>query len=113
MGAPQGQDVYNMKVNNLLHTNVKEWDSQKIGQLFFNDVASKIMQVPLLKEVNEDCLVWKEEQNGVYNVKIGYKLCMQGLCKHKGRSVLGDWHSLWKIRAPSKTKHLLCRTCRS
>ncbi|XP_058733181.1 uncharacterized protein LOC131604778 [Vicia villosa] len=33
-----------------------------------------ILQVPLLKEVVKDRLIWKEEQNGVYSVCSGYRL---------------------------------------
>lgn len=65
-----------MTINNLLRPIVKQWDSNKIGQLFSSEVANEIMQVPLLEEVKEDCLVWKEDQNGIYSVKIGYKLRM-------------------------------------
>src|SRR3954465_8530796 len=107
MEAPQGQDVHNLKVNNMLLANVKQWDTLKIEQLFSYNVVKEIMKVSLLEEVSEDCLVWKEEKNGVYSVKTRYKLWMQVQSNQKGRNVEGGWCSLWKIKAPPKTKHLL------
>ncbi|MCH98726.1 putative reverse transcriptase, partial [Trifolium medium] len=74
--------------------------------------AREILEVPLLEEVEEDCLVWKEEQNGVYSVKTGYKLLMHTQSERGSRGMEGDWCSLWKIRALPKAKHLLWRICR-
>lgn len=34
------------------------------------------MKGPILEDVSEEYLVWKEEQNGVYNVKTRYKFLM-------------------------------------
>ncbi|KAI5390319.1 hypothetical protein KIW84_075578 [Lathyrus oleraceus] len=37
------------------------------------DITRDIVKVPLLKEVIEDCRVWKEEQNGNYSVRTAYR----------------------------------------
>jgi hypothetical protein len=91
--------------------NERQWDVNKIMNLFSYDAAAQILAVPLVVEVQEDRLVWKEEQNGEYTVRSGYRLLMQ---EHEERvcpEVKGDWRSLWKIRAPPKVKHLLWRIC--
>lgn len=65
--APQGQDVYNITVNNFMMTNVIQQDTQKIRQLFTHDAVRQILKVSLLKNVHKNCLAWIEEQNGNYN----------------------------------------------
>jgi hypothetical protein len=92
--------------------NIKRWDVDKINSLFPREVALDIVAVPLLDVVKEDRLVWKEEKDGLYSVRSGYRKFL----KEKGRGVGGDsidgWSSLWKIHAPPKAKHLLWRICR-
>lgn len=68
--ASQGQGVYNINVNNLMLNNVKQYDAHKIKQIFTHDATKEILDVPLFDDVGEDSLVWKEEQNGDYNVKL-------------------------------------------
>lgn len=110
--APQSQDVYHLTLNDLTVPNVKQWDIQKIKQLFMHDVVLEIMKVPFLEDMKEDCLVWKEESHGNYSVKMGYKLLKKDLSASINLQVEGDWGSLWKIIAPPRNKHLLWRICR-
>lgn len=46
----------------------------KIRQIFTPEVAKNILDVPLLEDVKEDFVVWKEESKGEYSVKTEYKL---------------------------------------
>jgi hypothetical protein len=112
MCAPQSQGVYQISVNSLMIENERQWDVNKIMNLFSYDAAAQILAVPLVVEVQEDRLVWKEEQNGEYTVRSGYRLLMQEHEERVCREVKGDWRSLWQIRAPPKVKHLLWRICR-
>jgi hypothetical protein len=57
--------------------NERQWDVNKIMNLFSYDAAAQILAVPLVVEVQEDRLVWKEEHNGQYTVRSGYRLLMQ------------------------------------
>jgi ribonuclease HI len=104
--------VYNITIKQLMLPNIKMWDVDKINSLFPREVALDIVAVPLLDVVKEDRLVWKEEKDGLYSVRSGYRKFL----KEKGRGVGGDsidgWSSLWKIHAPPKAKHLLWRICR-
>ncbi|CAJ2669264.1 unnamed protein product [Trifolium pratense] len=54
-------------------------------------------------------MVWREEQHGEYSVRTGNRLLMRERGEKCNRNVRGHWSSLWKIRAPPKTKHLLWR----
>jgi ribonuclease HI len=112
LNSPQTQHVYGLIVNNLMLPNVKRWDENKILSLFPLEDAHDILSVPLFELVREDKLIWREENDGVYSVRSGYRKLMEaenrGYCS--GRD--GGWRSIWKIHAPPKTKHLLWRICR-
>ncbi|CAK8544282.1 unnamed protein product [Lathyrus sativus] len=88
--APQNRDAYNISVKDLMLNSVKIWDKYKIKHLFTRDVAKAILEVPLLEEVGEDGLVWKEEQSGIYSVKIGYKILKGELRERKDLNVEGE-----------------------
>ncbi|XP_058760148.1 uncharacterized protein LOC131633450 [Vicia villosa] len=109
--APQNQGVYNITVNDLLIPNVKQWNMRVLCDLFDNTVVKDIMQVPLAEEVVEDRLVWKDEANGNYSVRSGYRIWR----KHHDRvdSVKEgmNWNSLWRILAPARVIHLIWRIC--
>jgi hypothetical protein len=74
--------------------------------------AAEILMIPLLRDVKEDRLVWKEEQDGEYKVRSGYRLLMNEKEDVRMRGLAGNWKSLWQIRTPPKAKHILWRICR-
>jgi ribonuclease HI len=92
--------------------NMKVWDKRKIESLFPMDVANRILDIPLFDMLDEDKLVWVDSPYGHYSVKSGYKLMLNIIGKDVNTSQQEDWHSLWKILAPPKTKHLLWRVCK-
>lgn len=51
LGGSQGQRVYDLTVNNLMLANVKQWDIQKIRNLFVHKVVYDILKAPLVEEV--------------------------------------------------------------
>jgi ribonuclease HI len=91
----------------------KQWDCVKITNLFSPDVAKEVLAVPLIGEVLEDTIVWKEEQHGEYTVRSGYRAVMRAKEDERRRAVAGNWKNLWQILAPPKAKHLLWRICRN
>ncbi|XP_058758355.1 uncharacterized protein LOC131631582 [Vicia villosa] len=72
--GPQKQGTYDITVKHLMLPNEKQWDMRVIRDVFDHVACEDILQVPLLKEVVRDRLIWKEEQNGVYSVRSGYRL---------------------------------------
>ncbi|GAU27412.1 hypothetical protein TSUD_356480 [Trifolium subterraneum] len=112
VSAPQSQGVYNLSVKNLMVEGLKQWDYNIITNLFSHEAAEEILVVPLIREVQEDRIVWQEEQNGEYTVKSGYRILMKAKDEERCRRVEGSWKCLWQIRAPPKVKHLLWRICR-
>lgn len=63
---------------------------QAICSLFDHVVAEDILDAPLVGEVVEDNLIWKEEQDGKYNVKSGYRLWREVQENQRERKVEGD-----------------------
>jgi hypothetical protein len=110
--SPQQQGVYNIKVYDLMHSNEKSWDKEKIESLFDSHVAKRILDIPLFGVIDDDKLSWVDNMYGEYSVRSGYNLWMIFLGKFQNSACHGDWNSLWKIHAPPKAKHLLWQICR-
>jgi ribonuclease HI len=110
--SPQNQGVYNLYVNDILTPNIKRWDKRKIESLFPMNIANRIMETPLLSVVEEDKIVWLDNNDGNYSVRSGYKMLMH--VSGRSRTVTDNeaWQCLWKIKAPPKAKHLLWRICK-
>jgi hypothetical protein len=94
--------VYNITVQQLLLPNMKRWDEDKINSLFPLDVAHDIIAVPLLEVVTEDRLIWKEEKDGMYSVRSGYRNYMKQRNRGYGENKGEGWSSIWKIHAPPR-----------
>ncbi|KAK2427088.1 hypothetical protein QL285_025690 [Trifolium repens] len=112
LSAPQNHNVYNITVQQLMLPNMKKWDVDKINSLFPREVAHDIVAVPLLEVVTEDRLVWKEEKDGMYSVRSGYRKFLKEKDGGCGGNNMEGWSSIRKIHAPPKAKHLLWRICR-
>ncbi|KAI5403896.1 hypothetical protein KIW84_051153 [Lathyrus oleraceus] len=67
---------------------------------FDNAATEDILHVPL---VVEDKMIWKNEQNGIYNVRSGYRLWRSSQLKNLNGKVEGDWCSLRNIKASPAT----------
>jgi hypothetical protein len=107
LNAPQNQNVYNLTVQQLMLPNMKRWDEDKINSLFPIEVAHDIVTVPLLEVVTEDRVIWKEEKDGVYSVRSGYRIFSKARVRDFDVNNMDGWSSIWKIHAPPKAKHLL------
>lgn len=110
--GPQKQGIYDITVKQLILSNEKQWGMRLIRDLFDLAAIEDILQVPLLKDVEVDRLIWKEEQNGVYSVRSGYNLWRKSLVRNDDDNRKEDWNSLWNLKAPTRTKHLLWKICK-
>ncbi|XP_058766177.1 uncharacterized protein LOC131639728 [Vicia villosa] len=75
-------------------------------------VFKDILQFPLVEGVEDDRLVWKEEQKGSYSVRSGYRIWGKAHNKYGVRNDNMKWKSLWRISALTRVKHLIWRICR-
>jgi hypothetical protein len=110
--SPQGENVYQMSVNDLLNVGAHTWDSAKIASLFAADTAAAILATPLFDSVISDMILWTAEQDGRYSVKSRYRLIMTEILRTQRFHVEGEWNRLWKVNAPHKARNLLWRICR-
>ncbi|GAU14523.1 hypothetical protein TSUD_250650 [Trifolium subterraneum] len=110
--SPQVQGAYNITVNDLMNTNVRTWNREKIESLFPLNIANRIIDIPLFDMVEEDKLVWADGLHGNYSVKSGYNLMLNITGKVDGTALQRDWKNLWRIHTPPKAKHLLWRICK-
>ncbi|RHN71289.1 putative reverse transcriptase zinc-binding domain-containing protein [Medicago truncatula] len=104
--------VQDFKVQSLLFDHRKGWNVPLIRQVFSDDVADRILNMPLFEQVQHDRLIWKAEINGCYSVKSAYKLCVEELIDISHLHRPDNWKDIWRLKVPPKIKHLLWRMCR-
>ncbi|CAJ2647461.1 unnamed protein product [Trifolium pratense] len=68
---PQVQGAHDISVNELMLPYVKKWDKAKIESLFPGDIVNRITDIPLFNMIEEDKLIWVDNEK---------------------------WSSLWKIK---------------
>ncbi|XP_058768667.1 uncharacterized protein LOC131642444 [Vicia villosa] len=68
-------------------------------------------QVPLVVEVKENRLLWKEEQNGCYTVRSRHRIWRNAKKISFNLNTNENWNNIWNIKAPARAKHLLWRIC--
>jgi hypothetical protein len=85
--SPQGENVYQMSVNDLLNVGAHTWDSAKIASLFAADTAAAILATPLFDSVISDMILWTAEQDGRYSVKSSYDRNLEDTTFPCGRGV--------------------------
>ncbi|MCH94197.1 ribonuclease H protein, partial [Trifolium medium] len=110
--SPQVQGAYNITVNELMNTNVKSWNKEKIESIFPLHITNRILNTPLFDMIEEDSLIWEDNIHGQYSVKSGYKLMSNAAGRSDVVVQQCGWERLWKIHAPPKAKHLLWRICK-
>ena len=66
-----------MQVYELIDSTTKQWDWEKIFDLFDHRTRMEILAVPLLDRYRRDELVWKENKNQVFSVKSAYQVALR------------------------------------
>lgn len=75
----------------------KRWNEDIFRQVFSVDLADKIMNTPLVAQVQHDRLIWKAEIHGKYYVKSAYRLCIEELIDSSHLRRPGNWSCIWKL----------------
>lgn len=104
--------VQNVTINNLMNLYNKSRKEEVVRQIFSVDIAAKILNTPLIAQVQDDCLIWKAEKNGCYSVRSAYRLCVNELIDSSHLHRPGSWSGIWKLKVPPKVKNLVWRMCR-
>jgi hypothetical protein len=101
------------KVKDIMMTNSKSWDIDKISSMFDNSIVRHIVNTPLLASVRTDKLVWKLEQDGVYTVRSAYKYYVNSVENQDNAGIAGNWQQIWRAKIPPSVKNLLWRIGRN
>ena len=78
--------------------------------------AQQIRSIPLCVSSQADFLYWAFEKEGVYTVKLAYKVICEeeNLAKasvSNSAATRDLWSGIWKLKVPGKIKHFLWRAC--
>jgi len=111
-GITGAQFVQNVTLNSLMNLYDKSWNEDVVRQVFSVDIADKILHTPLISQVQDDRLIWKDERHGRYSVRSVYWLCVEELVDSSHLRCAGYWSSIWKLKVPPKVKNLVWRMCR-
>ncbi|KAK1602970.1 hypothetical protein QYE76_018463, partial [Lolium multiflorum] len=107
-------------VDTMMVDGTSSWDSELIRTIFDDEVAAKILQVPISRHGGDDFASWPWTRFGTYSVRSAYHLARServasDRSKHGqgSSSVVSDnskiWKKLWASKAPGKMKITLWR----
>jgi hypothetical protein len=106
------------KVSCLIDQDTKNWDLRMLSELFNEEEARVISNIPLSPTSPKDRLIWQGTSNGLFSVRSAYHLGMEMLQRYratcsysyKGRVV---WKVLWNLKVPNTVKIFMWRACNS
>lgn len=91
----------------------KQWDSNKVHNLFSNCDAEAILAIPIPKAQVIDHIAWICTVDGNYSVKSGYNYWYKRHSECRWDSPSKGWSKLWKLEVPHKVRLFLWRLCRN
>lgn len=59
-------------VAGLINQETHTWNTQRVAELYSEDMEKEILEIPLSQDPLEDGLVWTDSKEGKYSVKAGY-----------------------------------------
>ena len=98
----------------------RSWDEAAVRAVFDEDIANKVLQIPISRFGGDDFITWPHNRLGIYTVRSAYFLAREdsALKSRSGRGrgmssgyrdEAASWKSLWAICAPGKMKITLWR----
>jgi hypothetical protein len=106
----------NATVDELIDVEMKVWKSCLIKEVFEENEAMVICQIPLSPSFPKDRMVWMGTKNSEFTVRSAYHLCKEiqdregGQCSSgvKGEEV---WKAIWSMEVPNTVKVFRWRAC--
>lgn len=94
------------------------WDLSNVDCWLTEEEIAAIKSIPISMFHKDDSLRWNGAMNGMYTVKLGYKMAVSSMkCGDSDKpetSVCVDndlWKAIWNLRSPPKIKHFIWRLC--
>jgi hypothetical protein len=102
-------------MNSLLNTDSLSWSDALVRYVFEEDVASKVLRIPISRFGGNDYLPWPHNKIIMYTVRSSYHLAWREATlvfqSGRGRGMSSDqtsdansWKALWAILTPGKMK---------
>ena len=111
-----GEQQPDLKVKDLIDSDIRQWDREKIFDLLAHRTSMEIMSMPLPRTNTRDVLIWKENKSQSFTVKSAYQvaLTMKEIThiEHSTARTEWDlWRKLWRLNVPPKVRMFLWRAC--
>ena len=105
----------NQLVSSLILEDCRSWDVQLVNTIFSEEVAERVLQIPISRHGGVDFVSWPHTRFGCYTVRSGYNLARASKFNEQrssegcGLSSTTErdsklWKKLWSVKAPGKMK---------
>lgn len=105
-----------LRVSDLIDTNVGAWNEETVREIFNEEEAALILDIPVSEYMPSDQRYWWPCKDGVYSVRSGYWLARLGKTRAwatlYGPREEGLWRCMWKLTGPPKLRHFIWRACK-
>lgn len=106
--TPYRYDLSRLLVSDLMYSNMKVWNEEKVNDIFNARDAGLILATPLRVRQVVDCWYWLSDKHGNYTVKSGYR----ELQIHTNDPEVGNiepklWKAVWSIKALPKMVNIM------
>ncbi|OMO70912.1 reverse transcriptase [Corchorus capsularis] len=100
-----------MKVADLIDFEARQWDEDKLLNLFEDEDIVRIMCLPIPKALTRDCLIWNDSELGSFSVRSAYYVARQILGRADGTRTdrVPIWNRLWHLLVMPKRKYFVWR----
>jgi hypothetical protein len=114
---PRINDSQSM-VASLINRTSKNWNEELLKEVFIEEEAKVIANIPLSPLLPEDRLIWRGTVSGIFTVRSAYHL---GKEEHERRAAQCSqvntrqdvWKTLWAMELPNDVKMFVWRACQN
>ena len=109
--SPRLNSPADLRVSKLIDSENMCWNLHLLQQLFLPFEVEEIRSVPLSNSLPPDKLIWTGTSNGLFTVRIAYKLALECSGDSGSNSSSDDshlrcfWKKLWRLPTPHKVRH--------
>ncbi|KAF4359771.1 hypothetical protein F8388_008333 [Cannabis sativa] len=103
----RGTAPYLLCVADLMYRNTRSWNHGFLRFLFGNDLGAKIGEIQIVKNGEEDFLVWKSSNTGQFSIKGAYWVAQSS--RFNGINSMWSW--IWKSSIHPRLSMMLWRVC--
>jgi hypothetical protein len=106
----------NQKVSSLIDVDTKWWNVPLIRELFCDEDAALICNIPISPTRQHDVMVWLGISNGVFSVKSAYHMTKSKIEECNGSSSNQNlstqlWKRVWHVMRPPVVRVFLWKAC--